>query len=225
MSNKQNEVTDVKKNVAIILLTAAVMLFAAGCGEKAAALDSVQVEMCQETYTVGEVTVELNYPVVSAEAGAEQLIETLNQQFQSDAEAFVNTVAADYAETAQPEDMFTYQADVLFNENGMLSIVEGQRCGQDYFQYAATYSLADGEKMTLSELMDMKEEKAEETIIKQFSGIIQAYPDAFNADAADYVAAHIDEVQYYRYSEGLGVFFPVGTIAPEEMGIQEMVIQ
>ncbi len=214
-----------KKNVAIAVLTVAVMLFAAGCGGDNAALDSVQVDMYQETHTVGDVTVEVTYPVVSAEEEADKLIETLNRQFQSDAEAFVDMVAADYAETAQPDDMFAYQADVLFNENGMLSIVEGQCCGQDYFQYAATYSLTDGEKMTLGELMDMKEDKAEETIIKQFGGVIQSYPDAFNGDAADYVASHIDEVQYYRYSEGLGVFFPVGTIAPEEMGVQEMVMQ
>lgn len=214
-----------KKNVAIAVLTVAVMLFAAGCGGDNAALDSVQVDMYQETHTVGDVTVEMTYPVVSAEEEADKLIETLNRQFQSDAEAFVDMVAADYAETAQPDDMFAYQADVLFNENGMLSIVEGQCCGQDYFQYAATYSLTDGEKMTLGELMDMKEDKAEETIIKQFGGVIQSYPDAFNGDAADYVASHIDEVQYYRYSEGLGVFFPVGTIAPEEMGVQEMVMQ
>ncbi len=214
-----------KKNVAIAVLTVAVMLFAAGCGGDNAALDSVQVDMYQETHTVGDVTVEVTYPVVSAEEEADKLIETLNRQFQSDAEAFVDMVAADYAETAQPDDMFAYQADVLFNENGMLSIVEGQCCGQDYFQYAATYSLTDGEKMTLGELMDMKEDKAEETIIKQFGGVIQSYPDAFNDDAADYVASHIDEVQYYRYSEGLGVFFPVGTIAPEEMGVQEMVMQ
>ena len=214
-----------KKNVAIVVLTVAVMLFAAGCGGDNAALDSVQVDMYQETHTVGDVTVEVTYPVVSAEEEADKLIETLNRQFQSDAEAFVDMVAADYAETAQPDDMFAYQADVLFNENGMLSIVEGQCCGQDYFQYAATYSLTDGEKMTLGELMDMKEDKAEEAIIKQFGGVIQSYPDAFNDDAADYVASHIDEVQYYRYSEGLGVFFPVGTIAPEEMGVQEMVMQ
>ena len=214
-----------KKNVAIAVLTVAVMLFAAGCGGDNAALDSVQVDMYQETNTVGDVPVEMTYPVVSAEEEADKLIETLNRQFQSDAEAFVDMVAADYAETAQPDDMFAYQADVLFNENGMLSIVEGQCCGQDYFQYAATYSLTDGEKMTLGELMDMKEDKAEETIIKQFGGVIQSYPDAFNGDAADYVASHIDEVQYYRYSEGLGVFFPVGTIAPEEMGVQEMVMQ
>lgn len=214
-----------KKNVAIAVLTVAVMLFAAGCGGDNAALDSVQVDMYQETHTVGDVTVEVTYPVVSAEEEADKLIETLNRQFQRDAEAFVDMVAADYAETAQPDDMFAYQADVLFNENGMLSIVEGQCCGQDYFQYAATYSLTDGEKMTLGELMDMKEDKAEETIIKQFGGVIQSYPDAFNDDAADYVASHIDEVQYYRYSEGLGVFFPVGTIAPEEMGVQEMVMQ
>ncbi|MBR5318478.1 MAG: hypothetical protein IKU46_02650 [Peptococcaceae bacterium] len=214
-----------KKNVAIAVLTVAVMLFGAGCGGDNAALDSVQVDMYQETHTVGDVTVEVTYPVVSAEEEADKLIETLNRQFQSDAEAFVDMVAADYAETAQPDDMFAYQADVLFNENGMLSIVEGQCCGQDYFQYAATYSLTDGEKMTLGELMDMKEDKAEETIIKQFGGVIQSYPDAFNDDAADYVASHIDEVQYYRYSEGLGVFFPVGTIAPEEMGVQEMVMQ
>lgn len=214
-----------KKNVAIVVLTVAVMLFAAGCGGDNAALDSVQVDMYQETHTVGDVTVEVTYPVVSAEEEADKLIETLNRQFQSDAEAFVDMVAADYAETAQPDDMFAYQADVLFNENGMLSIVEGLCCGQDYFQYAATYSLTDGEKMTLGELMDMKEDKAEEAIIKQFGGVIQSYPDAFNDDAADYVASHIDEVQYYRYSEGLGVFFPVGTIAPEEMGVQEMVMQ
>ncbi len=213
------------KKLVILLLVAALMLFTAGCGSDAPALESVDVQMIQEQYTVGTLLVDVTYPVVSAEEEADKLIETLNQQFASGAEAYVNMVAENYAETVSADEIFSYQADVLFNENGMISVVEGQRCGQDYFQYAATYSLADGKKMTLGELMDMDEAKAEEMVIKQFGGIIQSYPDAFHADAADYAAKHIDEVQYYRYSEGLGVFFPVGSIAPEEQGVQEMVMQ
>ncbi len=214
-----------KKKLWIVLMTAAVLLFAAGCGGDAPALESVDVEMHQETQTVGDLTVELAYPVVSTtEEGADSLINTLNQQFKNDAEEFVALAASDYAD-APADEIFSYQADVLFNQNGMISVVEGQRCGQDYFQYAATYNLSDGAKMTLGELMDMKEDKAEEMIIKQFGGVIQSYPDSFHTGAADYVTEHIDEVQYYRYSEGLGVFFPVGSIAPADMGVQEMVIQ
>ena len=214
-----------KKKFVVLLMLAFAVLFVAGGGSDAPALESVNVEMHQESRMAGNVTVEVAYPVVSSAEEADKLIETLNQQFAGGAEAFVALVAENYAETAEADAVFSYQADVLFNENGMISIVEGQRCNQDYFQYAATYSLADGEKMTLGELMDMDEAKAEETVIKQFGGIIQSYPDAFHADAADYVQNHIDEVQYYRYSEGLGVFFPVGSIADAEQGVQEMVMQ
>ena len=214
-----------KNKFAAVMLILLVMLFAAGCGGNETALESVDVQMMQESYMVGDVAVEVTYPVVSSQEEAGKLIDTLNQTFAGNAEQFINLVAERYAETAAADEVFSYQADVLFNEKGMISIVEGQRCGQDYFQYAATYSLADGKKMTLGELMDMNEEKAEETVSKQFGGIIQSYPDAFHADAAEYVTEHIDEVQYYRYSEGLGVFFPVGSIAPEEMGVQEMVMQ
>ena len=207
------------------MLILLVMLFAAGCGGNETALESVDVQMMQERYMLWNAAVEVTYPVVSSQEEAGKLIDTLNQTFAGNAEQFINLVAERYAETAAADEVFSYQADVLFNEKGMISIVEGQRCGQDYFQYAATYSLADGKKMTLGELMDMNEEKAEETVSKQFGGIIQSYPDAFHADAAEYVTEHIDEVQYYRYSEGLGVFFPVGSIAPAEQGVQEMVMQ
>ena len=214
-----------KNKFAAVMLILLVMLFVAGCGGNETALESVDVQMMQESYMVGDVAVEVTYPVVSSQEEAGKLIDTLNQTFAGNAEQFINLVAERYAETAAADEVFSYQADVLFNEKGMISIVEGQRCGQDYFQYAATYSLADGKKMTLGELMDMNEEKAEETVSKQFGGIIQSYPDAFHADAAEYVTEHIDEVQYYRYSEGLGVFFPVGSIAPAEQGVQEMVMQ
>ena len=214
-----------KNKFAAVMLILLVMLFVAGCGGNETALESVDVQMMQESYMVGNAAVEVTYPVVSSQEEAGKLIDTLNQTFAGNAEQFINLVAERYAETAAADEVFSYQADVLFNEKGMISIVEGQRCGQDYFQYAATYSLADGKKMTLGELMDMNEEKAEETVSKQFGGIIQSYPDAFHADAAEYVTEHIDEVQYYRYSEGLGVFFPVGSIAPAEQGVQEMVMQ
>ena len=214
-----------KNKFTAVMLILLVMLFAAGCGGNKAALESVEVQMMQESYMVGNAAVEVTYPVLSSQEEAGKLIDTLNQTFAGNAEQFINLVAERYAETAAADEVFSYQADVLFNEKGMISIVEGQRCGQDYFQYAATYSLADGKKMTLGELMDMNEEKAEETVSKQFGGIIQSYPDAFHADAAEYVTEHIDEVQYYRYSEGLGVFFPVGSIAPAEQGVQEMVMQ
>ena len=214
-----------KNKFAAVMLILLVMLFVAGCGGNETALESVDVQMMQESYMVGNAAVEVTYPVVSSQEEAGKLIDTLNQTFAGNAEQFINLVAERYAETAAADEVFSYQADVLFNEKGMISIVEGQRCGQDYFQYAATYSLADGKKMTLGELMDMNEEKAEETLSKQFGGIIQSYPDAFHADAAEYVTEHIDEVQYYRYSEGLGVFFPVGSIAPAEQGVQEMVMQ
>ena len=214
-----------KNKFTAVMLILLVMLFAAGCGGNETALESVDVQMMQESYMVGNVAVEVTYPVVSSQEEAGKLIDTLNQTFAGNAEQFINLVAERYAETAAADEVFSYQADVLFNEKGMISIVEGQRCGQDYFQYAATYSLADGKKMTLGELMDMNEEKAEETVSKQFGGIIQSYPDAFHADAAEYVTEHINEVQYYRYSEGLGVFFPVGSIAPAEQGVQEMVMQ
>lgn len=214
-----------KKRMWIAALLAVMLCVMAGCGGNQVALESVDVEMKQESHIVKGVDIELVYPVVSSTEEAGDLIDTLNGQFAENAAAFQQMVEEQYAAAAQPDDLFEYQANVMYNQNGMLSVVEGLRCGDAYQQHAATYSLTDGHKMTLGELMDMKEKTAEETVIKQFGGIIQSYPDAFNADAADYVSEHIDEVQFYRYSEGLAVFFPVGTIAPEDMGVQEMVMQ
>ena len=90
---------------------------------------------------------------------------------------------------------------------------------------AATYNLGDGEKMTMGEIMDMKETEAQETVAKMFCGVAQSDPDTFHADAEAYINANIDQVQYYRCNEGLGVFFQAGAIAPESAGILEMVMQ
>lgn len=214
-----------RKKVWIVGFVVLMLFGLAGCGGTQVALDSVEVEMQQESCLTDGVDVELVYPVVSSTEDADALMQTLNAQFRENAETFQQLVKEQYAQHAKPEDLFEYQADVLFNQDGMLSIVEGLRCGEDYQQYAATYSLTDGHKMTLGELMGMSEQEAEATVIQQFDGVIQSYPDSFHADAVDYVSAHIDEVQYYRYNEGMGIFFPVGVIAPDDMGVQEMVMQ
>lgn len=221
----------IKQKVLIVLLMLSVALLTASCGATQATLDHVDVEQCQATYTLGEtdsVTVVLSYPVVSAvtnDSKLDAMLESLNQQFQSDAEAFMEKVVTEYEEVLQKDDVISYQADVVYNEKGMLSVVQGQRCGQDYVQYAATYSLADGKKMTLGELMNMKEAEAEKTVEKQLCGVVQAYPDTFHADAQEYIQQHFSEVQYYRCAEGMGVFFQAGDIAPEELGVQEIVMQ
>ncbi len=62
--------------------------------------------------------------------------------------------------------------------------------------------------MTMGEIMDMKETEAQETVAKMFCGVAQSDPDTFHADAEEYINANIDQVQYYRCNEGLGVFFP-----------------
>lgn len=220
-----------KQSVMLVLLLISVVLLAAGCGETQATLEQVDVEQYQATYQLGEsetVTVVLSYPVVSAvtnDSKLDAMLENLNQQFQNDAEAFLEKVSTEYAEVLKRDDVISYQADVVYNEKGMLSVVQGQRYGQDYVQYAATYSLANGEKMTLGELMNMKEAEAEKTVEKQLCGVVQAYPDTFYADAQEYIQQHFSEVQYYRCAEGMGVFFQAGEIAPEELGVQEIVMQ
>lgn len=221
----------IKQKVLIVLLMLSVALLTASCGATQAPLDHVDVEQCQATYTLGEndsVTVVVSYPVVSAvtnDSKLDAMLESLNQQFQSDAEAFMEKVVTEYEEVLQKDDVISYQADVVYNEKGMLSVVQGQRYGQDYVQYAATYSLANGKKMTLGELMNMKEAEAEKTVEKQLCGVVQAYPDTFHADAQEYIQQHFSEVQYYRCAEGMGVFFQAGDIAPEELGVQEIVMQ
>ncbi len=214
-----------KKKIVVLLIIIAVLFIVAGCGDNAAVLNSVDAEMHHASRVVDNVTVELLYPVVStSEKDADKLIETLNQNFQDNAAAFVELVAVNYAES-EADEYFAYQADVVYNQRGMISVVEEQWFGQSYARLAATYSLSDGEKMTMGELMGMKEDKAEEYIIKMFSGIIQYDPASFHADAETYVIEHIKEVQYYYCNEGVAVFFPIGSIAPAEMGIQEMVVQ
>ena len=79
--------------------------------------------------------------------------------------------------------------------------------------------------MTLGDLLDMKQSKAEETVVQQFGGVIQSDPTTFHADAADYVKEHLDLLQYYRTSEGLTIFFQAGEIAPASVGVIEIVIQ
>lgn len=219
-----------KRRLLVILLALSLLLLAAGCGNKdVQTLDSVDVTQQESTLTTetGQ-TVSLSYPVVSAvtnSADVDKMLEKLNAQFKQDAETFVQQVTQEYASVAG-DAVFTYRADVRYNTKGMLSVVQMEDfAGEKYLQYAATYSLGDGNKMTLGELMNMKEREAEATVVKQFGGVVQSDPSTFHADAADYIKNHLDEVQYYRYSEGLGVFCQPGTIAAESAGVLEMVIQ
>lgn len=218
------------KKFLVILLALSMLFLAAGCGDKdVETLDSVDVAQQEGTVTTeaGQ-TISLSYPVVSAvtnNADKDKMLEKLNAQFQQDAEAFVQQVTEEYA-SITGDAVFTYYADVRYNTKGMLSVVQMEDfAGETYRQYAATYSLGSGDKMTLGELMNMKEREAESTVIKQFGGVVQSDPSTFNTDAADYIKEHLDEVQYYRYNEGLGVFCQPGTIAPESAGVLEMVIQ
>lgn len=218
------------KKSLVVLLALSMLLLAAGCGGKdVEVLASVDVAQQEATLALesGQ-TVSLSYPVVSAvtnNADKDKMLEKMNAQFQQDAEAFVQQVAGEYGSYAG-DAVFNYCAEVRYNKNGMLSVVQMEDfAGDKYLQYAATYELGNGDKMTLGELLDMKEAKAEATVVQQFGGVVQSDPDTFNADAADYINEHLDEVQYYRYDEGLGVFCQPGTIAPESAGILEMVIR
>lgn len=217
---------------ALVLMALFVML--AGCGkEELADLDSVDVEITQETVILDEtaqITAELSYPVVSAAAKdttVDKVLEKLNTQFQQDAEAFVQQAEEYYLSGGvQAGVQFVYSAEVRYNTKGMLSVVQCESfVGEQYLQYAATYNLGNGEKMTMGEIMDMKEAEAQETVAKMFCGVAQSDPDTFHDDAEDYINANIDQVQYYRCNEGLGVFFQAGAIAPESAGILEMVMQ
>ena len=218
-----------KKKLAIVLMIAVLTVLAAGCGQAGGShLSSVDVQLQEETRALdGGRMVELSYPVVSgseADEAATAVIEQLNEHFRQSAEAFVQQAAA--ITDAEAGTVFTYATDVRYNENGKLSVVEIENLGnQQYYQYAATYSLADGEKMTLGDLLDMKQSKAEETVVQQFGGVIQSDPATFHADAADYVKEHLDLLQYYRTSEGLTIFFQAGEIAPASVGVIEIVIQ
>lgn len=220
----------ISKKFLVILLALSMLFLAAGCGDKdVQTLASVDVAQQESTLTTeaGQ-TVSLSYPVVSAttnSADVDKMLEKLNAQFQQDAEAFVQQVADEFGSVAG-DAVFAYHAEVRYNAKGMLSVVQMEDfAGEKYLQYAATYSLGSGDKMTLGELLDMKESKAEATVIQQFGGVVQSDPATFHADAAEYIKKHLDEVQYYRYDEGLGVFCQPGTIAPESTGVLEMVIQ
>jgi hypothetical protein len=108
----------------------------------------------------------------------------------------------------------------------MVSVVQTEQfAGQAYLQYGATYSLGNGEKMTLGELLDMEQTEAETLVAQQFGGVVQTDPDTFYENAQAYVQNHVDEMEYYRCDEGLDVFFQAGIIAPESAGILEMVMQ
>ena len=221
-----------KQGMAVLALMALLVLMT-GCGkEELAALDSVDVETVQETVVLNEaaqITAELSYPVVSAatnDTKADQVVEKLNAQFQQDAEAFVQQAKECDLSGLQAGEQFVYSAEVRYNTKGMLSVVQCENfAGVQYLQYAATYNLGNGEKMTMGEIMDMKETEAQETVAKMFCGVAQSDPDTFHADAEEYINANIDQVQYYRCNEGLGVFFQAGAIAPESAGILEMVMQ
>lgn len=215
-----------KKKRWALLLLCALMISLFGCGGNATALTDVIVEMHTETRILDEanqVTAELTYPVFSADENnknADKILAELNKQIQNSIDAFLQQTA-----NAQPGDVFAYQNDVEYKNNGLVSIVERQNLAGEYRQYAATYSLKDGKKATLGELLDKKESQAEELVLQQLGGVVQSDPNTFHSDAADYVQNNLDKLQYYRSSEGLTVFFQAGEIAPESVGVIEIVIQ
>ena len=103
-----------KQGMAVLALMALLVLMT-GCGkEELAALDSVDVETVQETVVLNEaaqITAELSYPVVSAatnDTKADQVVETLNAQFQQDAEAFVQQAKeCDLSGLQEENNLFT----------------------------------------------------------------------------------------------------------------------
>ena len=137
-----------------VLALMALLVLMTGCGkEELAALDSVDVETVQETVVLNEaaqITAELSYPVVSAatnDTKADQVVETLNAQFQQDAEAFVQQAKECDLSGLQAGEQFVYSAEVRYNTKGMLSVVQCENfAGVQYLQYAATYNLGNGEK-------------------------------------------------------------------------------
>lgn len=215
------------------LMICSVLLLTAGCGSGSSAepvLDSVEVSWQHDSRVVGDnITIDLTWPEVSADSDDKKvvaLLDKLNTQFMNDAEAFAQLVQDEYLDDAHPGDVFVYAAEERYNRSGMLSIVQCENfANRAFLQYAATYSLGNGEKLSLGDVTGMKQEEAEKIIIQQFGGVVQSDPDTFHADAAEYIAQNIDKLQYYRANEGLGAFFQPGEIAPEEAGILEMVMQ
>lgn len=215
-----------KKKIWAMLLLCVFMLSMVGCGSNTTALNDVQVEMQNENRTLDEanqITAELSYPIFSdhsSDGKADNMLAELNAQIQNNIDAFLQQTA-----DAQPGDIFACQNEVVYNNNGLVSIVEHQNLAGEYRQYAATYSLQNGKKATLGELLDKKESQAEELVFQHLGGVIQSDPNTFHSDAADYVQNNLDKLQYYRSSEGLAVFFQAGEIAPESVGVIEIVIQ
>lgn len=218
-----------KKKWWISIAAAAMLLLIAGCGNnQVQALDHVDVQMHEETRTLGEqdqIAVSLSYPVLSSETD-NKIVTTLNEQFQQDAESFVQQIETEYVPNVQNNIEFEYRAEKQYNQQGMLSILQTENFADgSNRQYAATYRLSDGEKMTLGEVLNMDQKEAEALIIQQFGGVIQTDPNTFHADAADYVKDHLDQMQYYRNAGGLSIFFQAGEIAPESAGILEIIVQ
>lgn len=215
-----------------LLAGALFCLTACGAGDGqaetlSADLESVDVVMYEETQTLdGGAVADVSYPLLSAETeesddDARQVVEKLNGQFAERADAFVEQAR----EQGSDGGSCSYIASVEYNQDGLLSVVELESFGGSYQKYAATYSLSSGEKMTLGQVLGMDEEEAAQTVAKQFDGVIQTDPDTFNADAREYVSSHIDQIQFYRCSEGLDVFFQAGEVVPKELGVLEIVIQ
>lgn len=208
-----------------ILLIAIFLIFVAGCGTSIteANLDSVKVEQYTESRrnVDQDIIVTLSYPVLSAEgndAAAQKVINQLNDQFAQDASHFAEQVTGTGASK--------YEALVQYNQEGMLSVVTSETFNEGtYRQCAATYNLHTGDKMTLGEVLQMKEDEAEALVVQQFGGVVQTDPATFNSDAAEYIASNLDRLQFYREDMGLAVFFQPGEIAPESSGVLEIVIQ
>lgn len=218
-----------KKKFFVVFLVTTMLLFMAGCGSnQIQALDRVNVEKHEEVRTLGEqdqITVTLSYPVLSAES-KNKIVTKLNEQFQQDADAFVQQIETDYLSNIKGTAEFQYLAEEKYNQQGMLSILLNENFADgSNRQYAATYSLANGEKMTLDEVLNMGEKEAENLIIQQFGGVIQTDPNTFHTDALEYVEQNLSQMQYYRNAGGLSVFFQAGEIAPESNGILEIIIQ
>ena len=213
-----------KKNCGMAFLFLLALVWMTACGNtETAKISSVTTTQQNETVTIDaeqQKQILVSYPEISSEEkDAEKVVAALNKQMQEEMQTFEKQVASEDGRD------WEYVAEVCYNQNGMLSIVQSQTlAGTLVERKATTYDLSTGKPMTLGAIMDCSEKEAEALVKQQLGGVIQSDPATFSMDAASYMEDHFDQLQYYRSEEGLCVFFPAGSIAQESAGILEIVI-
>lgn len=114
--------------------------------------------------------------------------------------------------------------DITYDKKNLFSMVTSSYeytggAHPNSVQTSTTYDLKTGKKVMLSELFTETQKDMDETLIKSFSALIDAKPDAFFPDAKATLKEHLSEVGYYLTDSGVAFYLNPYLISPYSSGV------